>query len=217
MNLPARSCAAIAVAACAGAACADIILLEYKRELLVRAEDPSSPFVQQTSSSVSTGAWSDDISVFAGGHSGRAWMSSVIGADGIQASAGVEGRGDLGFPMGQGMGEATLYARFEVAAATSFRLSGFMEAAGSDSGGGISLRGPGGSVLDLVAWSSFSESFDHSGWLSPGEYELVANVGASVFSPPGADGAFGLVLDLPAPGPVAALGAGLAIAARRRR
>jgi hypothetical protein len=217
VNLTARLSAGVVVAACAGAASADIVLLEHSRELFVRAEDPSAPLTQQVSASSSAGFFSDDISVFAGSHSGRAWMDSFMGTDMIRATAGVEGRGDLGFPMGQGMGEASLYARFEVMSPTPFRLSGFMETAGGDSGGGVSLRGPGGPVFDVVAWSSFSEPFDRSGTLDPGVYELVANVGASVFSPPGADGSFAVVLELPGPGAVVVLGAGLAMAACRRR
>lgn len=196
-----------------------MILLEQSRELLVRAEDPSSPFVEDRRSSSSAGAFIEAISVFAGSHSGSASMDSFMDAGGIRATARVEGLGDLGFPMGQGMGEATLSARFEVLVPTPFHISGLMQSAGGDAGGGISLSGPGGAVFDLVAYSGgpTSEYFDQTGMLDPGVYQIVANAGASVFSPPGASAGFDLLLELPAPGATVALAGGLAFSARRRR
>lgn len=219
MDRLAHLCAAAILAAGAQSASADMILLEQSRELLVRAEDPSSPFVEARRSSGAPGAFIDGITVAAGSHSGSASMDSFMGADGIRASAQVEGLGDLGFPMGQGMGEATLSARFEVTEATPFRLSGLMQTDGGDAGGGISLNGPSGAIFDLIAYSGAptAEHFDHSGVLDPGVYTLVANAAASVFSPPGASASFDLMLDLPAPGATVVLAAGFALAARRRR
>jgi hypothetical protein len=217
--MPARLGAAAIIVAIAHCASADIILLEQSRDLLVRAEDPSSPFVEGRRSSSIAGAFVDSVSVLAGAHSGGASMDSFIGGHGVRAGALVEGLGDLGFPMGQGMGEATLSARFEVVNPTTFRLSGLLEANGSDAGGGMTLTGPAGAVFELVAYSGAPsvEYFDQTGTLDPGLYELVASVGASVFSPPGANARFDLVLELPAPGATVVLAAGLALAARRRR
>lgn len=219
VNLPVRLSAAAIIAAIASSASADIILLEQSRELLVRAEDPAAPFVEQRSSSASAGWFTDGVSVMAGSHWGSAAIDSFIGADLIYAASATAGGGELGFPMGQGMGEATVFARFEVAQPTPFRLTGHFEASGSDAGGGVSLAGPTGQLVAMAApagWSGI-EYLDESGTLDPGIYTLNINVGASVFSPPGASGNFDVRFQLPAPGAVVVLGAGLALMTRRRR
>lgn len=219
VNLPARLSAAAILAAIASSASADIILLEQSRELLVRAEDPASPFVEQRSSSTSTGWFTDSISVMAGSHWGAAAMDSFIGPDLIYAASTTEGGGDYGFPMGQGMGEATVFARFEVAESIPFRLTGHFAANGSDAGGGVSLAGPSGQVLGMAAPAGWTgvEYLDESGMLDPGIYTLNINVAASVFSPPGADGSFDVRFQLPAPGAIVVLAAGFGLMTRRQR
>jgi hypothetical protein len=221
VNMPARlGAAAIFIAAACSSASADIILLEQSREIMARAEDPSSPFAQSVSSSTTGGAFIDSVSVLAGSHWGSASMDSFIGPNGIRATASVEGMGDMGFPMAHGEGGASLSSRFQVTAPTPFRLSGMMEAAGSEAGGGLSFSGPGGQIFNMVVFPGSapgSHYFDESGTLDPGVYELVANIGASVFTPPGASGGFDLNFALPAPGSTALLGFGLVVAARRRR
>lgn len=219
MNLFARLSAAAILAALASSASADIILLEQNRELLVRAEDPASPFVEQRSSSTSTGWFTDSISVMAGSHWGEAAMDSFIGPDLIYASSATAGGGDYGFPLGQGTGEARVFARFEVAESIPFRLTGNFGASGSEAGGGITLSGPSGQVVAMVAPAGWSgvHYLDESGTLDPGIYTLNLHVAASLFDPTRTDGGFDVRFQLPAPGAIVVFAAGLGLMTRRHR
>lgn len=209
----------LATVVCSAPAGADIILMSQHREISASAEDPSGGPFSQMRSTLDPGPFDDSVEVVSGSHSGRAAMSSMIMPHFIHGAATAAGAGDLGFPMGLGLGEATFSARFRVVEPTAYHFSAMFESSGSDAGGGISFTGPSGPIFELVAipGSPTSESFDTTGTLAPGIYDLVANIGASVFSPPGASAAFGVTLDLPAPGATIPLLAAAACAARRRR
>ncbi|MFG0282841.1 MAG: hypothetical protein ACF8R7_00325 [Phycisphaerales bacterium JB039] len=207
----------------AGALCApataDVILLSHTREILARADDPAGSFTQMGRSSPDGGVFNESVSASAGSHSGFASLNSLVSTTLITGLAETRGAGNLGFPLGQGFGDATMSVQFEVTQATPYRLSGEFSASGSDAGGGLSFFGPAGSVYGLVATpgGGYLETFDESGVLAPGVYELNANIAASVFSPPGADGSFNFVLQVPTPGAAALLGIGVLGVARRRR
>ena len=203
----------------AAPAVADIILISSSREILARADDPAGSFTQERQSSLDAGVFSGSVSASAGSHSGFASLDSLISPGVISATAETEGLGPHGFPLGQGFGEATMSVQFEVIEPTPYRFDGQFSAAGSDAGGGLSFSGPGGAVFDLLIMPGAPriEPFATGGMLDPGVYELNVNIAASVFAPPGADGSFSFVLEVPAPGALALLGAAVMAPLVRRR
>ncbi len=209
----------LATVVCSAPAGADIILMAQSREISASAGDPTGGPLSEMRSTLAAGPFDESVEVIVGSHSGRATMSSMIMPHLVHGVATAAGAGDLGFPLGLGLGEATFSARFRVIEPTDYHFSAMFESSGSDAGGGVSFTGPSGPIFELVAipGSPTSESFDTTGTLAPGIYDLVATIGASVFSPPGAGAAFGVTLDLPAPGATIPLLAALACATHRRR
>lgn len=228
-----RVVAAVAVVSgVAGASFASVINLSQSRSLEARAAftfpvGASTPAV---------GPWNESVSVQTPGFSsgGTATQTSLVSDARFTAVANVSANDDVQTTSG-GAG-AAFFARFEVTQATPYSLVGswfagfnFGETVNSAAGMSFRRTSPDAAVFyEGVLFGDFgtgqfvnSGSVNLAGVLTPGVYEIAANVDITVIRNPGvfsSTGDFNFDLIVPSPGAASMLLiGGVGVLGRRRR